>query len=141
MLILIFAVLQLFTPEKIHEPIDETMDFISQAEGDEYSLQLVQTVCYDCHSNQPNYPWYAELAPLSFWIHDHIQHGRKHLNFSEWNTYSEEKKKHKLEECVEEVGEAEMPLYSYTIMHSEAQLSEEQIDAVVNFFKHQAAKY
>lgn len=139
-IVLIFAVLQLFTPDKIYEAVDESNDFVSQVEGDEYTINLIKTVCYDCHSNQPNYPWYAGVAPLSFWIHDHIEHGREHLNFSIWNTYSEDKKAHKIEECWEEVEEGEMPLYSYTIMHQEAQLTDEQIEKVVQFFKAQAAK-
>lgn len=137
--ILVFAVLQLFTPEKIFEELNPKEDFISQLSGDEEVLNLIKTVCYDCHSNQPKYPWYANIAPLSFWIHDHIEHGRKHLNFSLWNTYSAEKKAHKLEECWEEVEEGEMPLYSYTIMHKEAQLTDDQIAQVVEFFKEQTS--
>ncbi len=124
----------------VNEEIDHEQDFISNTNASKEVKEIIKETCYDCHSNQPKYPWYAKIAPLSWWINDHIQHGRKHLNFSEWNSYSSEKKVHKLEECWQEVNEEEMPLYSYTIMHGEAQLSDDQIKELVNFFKKEAAK-
>lgn len=92
---------------------------------------ILKNSCYDCHSSQTNYPWYAQLAPVSFWLADHIEDGKKHFNVSEWNSYSEKKKDHKLEELVEEVEEGEMPLDSYTWIHGN--LSEEQKELVIQW--------
>lgn len=140
-LVLIFAVLQLFTPEKIEEEVNPNIDFLQNTKiSDGLAIQIKNT-CYDCHSNKPAYPWYSRIAPVSFWIHDHIEEGREHLNFSEWGNYSADKKAHKLEECYEEIEEDEMPLYSYTIMHGDAQFSDEEKEELIAFFKAQEANY
>ena len=66
-----------------------------------------------------------------------IEEGREHLNFSEWGKYTERRKKHKLEECWEEVEENKMPLNSYLWVHGEAKLSEEQASLLIDWFKEQ----
>jgi hypothetical protein len=72
---------------------------------------------------------------VSWWIKDHIDEGRKELNFSKWSTYTQKKKDHKLEEMIEEVEEEEMPLSPYPLTHPEAQLSEIQKEVLLNWFK------
>ncbi len=95
---------------------------------------ILKASCYDCHSNESAYPWYTNIAPFSWLVKNHINEGRQHLNFSEWGTYSIEKSDHKLEECIDEVEEGEMPLSSYTLMHKEAELSKEQKEALMHWF-------
>jgi len=92
---------------------------------------LLKTNCYDCHSDQTEYPWYSQIAPVSFWLDDHIRDGKKHFNVSEWASYSTKKKDHKLDELIEEVKEGEMPLDSYTWVHGG--LSEEQQQLLVQW--------
>lgn len=82
--------------------------------------------CYDCHSNQTQYPWYSNLAPINFWLDEHVQDGKKHFNVSQWSEYSVKRKDHKLEELIEEVEEAEMPLPSYTWVHGSLTDAERQ---------------
>ena len=101
---------------------------------------LLKAACYDCHSTEVTYPWYASVAPVSFWINEHIADGSRHLNFSEWATYSPKRKHHKLEEIYEEVEESEMPLDSYTWIHSEARLTQEQVDLLVTWAKSEMQK-
>ncbi|MFK7900534.1 MAG: heme-binding domain-containing protein [Cyclobacteriaceae bacterium] len=96
---------------------------------------LVKKACYDCHSNQTEYPWYASVAPVSFVVAHHIEEGREHLNFSDWGTYSEREQDHKLEECIEEIEEDEMPLKAYTWLHSSANLNSEDKEKLISFFK------
>lgn len=84
---------------------------------------LLKTSCYDCHSNNTAYPWYNNIQPVKWWLADHVNSGRRHLNFDEFNTYSKEKKLKKLDEITETVKEEEMPLSSYTIIHHNAKLS------------------
>lgn len=102
---------------------------------------LLKGICYDCHSYQSKYPWYSNFAPLSWWIDDHIEEGREHLNFSIWGNYSAEKKEHKAEECVEEVGEGEMPLTSYQIAHADARLTDEERKLLTDWFATLEQKY
>ncbi|WGK64682.1 heme-binding domain-containing protein [Croceiramulus getboli] len=91
----------------------------------------LEEACYDCHSAQTDYPWYGYVAPLSFWLQDHIEMGKEHFNMSAWNSYSARKKEHKLAELIEEVKSGEMPLESYALMHVGAHLDEDQIEALV----------
>ncbi len=87
---------------------------------------LFKTSCYDCHSNSTAYPWYFNVQPVAMWLGDHIIDGKKELNFSEFASYSIRKQYKKLEEIGEQVKENEMPLKSYTLIHSRAKLDEAQ---------------
>jgi len=84
--------------------------------------QVLKTSCYDCHSNNTAYPWYSRVQPVSLWLGDHINEGKRELNFSEFGSYSIRRKYKKLEEINEQVKEDEMPLSSYTIIHRDAKL-------------------
>lgn len=86
--------------------------------------------CYDCHSNQVNYPFYAYLAPASWIVSGDVGNGRKHLNFSEWDAAKEDKLK---EEILEEVQKGAMPLPMYTFMHPSAKLSNNEINLIKNW--------
>ncbi len=95
----------------------------------------MKTSCYDCHSNNTKYPWYSEVAPISWWIADHVTEGKDELNLSLWTTFSDKKRNHKLEEMIELIEKKEMPLESYLPMHSEAELSESQQQELITFFR------
>ncbi|MFZ4621520.1 MAG: heme-binding domain-containing protein [Bacteroidota bacterium] len=91
------------------------------------SVQAILTVaCYDCHSNNTRYPWYAEFQPVAGMLNDHIQHGKKDLNFSEFASYRPRRQFRKMEELAELVKENEMPLPSYTAIHTDAVLNDQQ---------------
>jgi hypothetical protein len=98
---------------------------------------MLKNACNDCHSYDTNYPWYSKVAPVSWWIQDHIKEGRSHLNFSIWGSYKPKKAAHKMEECAEEVGEGKMPMNNYTWMHSEAKLSDAQLSELITWFETQ----
>lgn len=108
-------------------------DFIEVTNPPRKIANLLKTSCYDCHSNNTVYPWYDRVAPVSWWVADHVAEGKSELNFSEWNSYSEKRKNHKLKEIVEETEERKMPLDSYLIMHGDAKLSEEEIAELKNW--------
>lgn len=86
--------------------------------------QVLKTSCYDCHSNNTVYPWYAKIQPVSLWLGNHIDDGKDELNFSEFGSYSIRRKYKKLEEINKEVKDDEMPLSYYTIIHRNAKLDE-----------------
>ncbi|KAA3614139.1 MAG: heme-binding protein [Calditrichaeota bacterium] len=96
---------------------------------------IIEKACYDCHSNNTNWPWYSFVAPVSFFVVNHVQEGRDELNFSIWQEYSQKRKSRKLKELVEEVEEGEMPLPPYIITHSEADLTEEEIGTLIKWAK------
>lgn len=122
----VLIIMQFFTIDKTNPEVVLENDFIAVTNPPENVKQILQSSCYDCHSNTTKYPWYSNVAPISWWIKDHVDEARDELNFSEWATFGEERKEHKLEEMVEEVEEGEMPLKSYTIAHSGSSLSEDQ---------------
>lgn len=134
-LVILFLAIQSFRIDKTTQPIDPSKDFVSLTSANPEITNTLKIACYDCHSNQPAYPWYTNIAPVSWWVKNHINEGSHHLNFSEWGTYSEKRKNHKLEECVEMVEENEMPMSSYTIMHAAAKLTDDQKLQLVEFFK------
>lgn len=129
-LAIIFIAIQ-FVPVKLNQSeIIPKEDFILVNNPPENIAALLKNSCYDCHSNNSVYPWYDKIAPVSFWVAHHIDEGKEELNFSDWETYSDKKKSHKLKEIVEEVEKRKMPLDSYLIMHGDAKLSEKQIESL-----------
>jgi len=96
----------------------------------EQVADLLKDACYDCHSNQVDFPWYAKVAPASWLLARDIKKGREHLNFSEWEDYSKRNKIGKLESIQEEVTSGAMPLKVYTLMHKEARLSTAQVEVI-----------
>lgn len=113
------VVIQFIRPEKNQDGYGSVTTFEQETKPSVKVVSILMDNCYDCHSNQTIYPWYAEVAPFSLWLDDHIEHGKKHFNVSQWNTYSVRKKEHKLEELVEMVEKDEMPLPSYTWLHGD----------------------
>ncbi len=127
--------IQSFRIDKSTKPVDASKDLISLTIPNAEVTQLLKTACYDCHSNQPTFPWYTNIAPVSWWIKHHIDEGSHHLNFSEWGTYELKRKNHKLDECVEMLEKYEMPMSSYTWMHQEAKLTDAQRLLLAEWFK------
>lgn len=135
LLLVAFVVMQFFTINKTNPKVEKAKDFIAIATPPADIEKMIRSACYDCHSNETVYPWYSNLAPVSWWLEDHIEEGRSHLNFSEWGNYEEDKANHKLHECEEEVEEKEMPLSSYTWSHGDAKFTDAQSDKLAKWFK------
>lgn len=139
-LLAVLVVLQFFRIDRANPPVQPDEDFLYLAAPAPELGLLIKHACYDCHSYETQYPWYTNVAPISWWIADHIEEGREHLNFSTWAQYDPEKREHKLEEAAEEVQEGYMPLNSYTWMHADARLSEEQRARLAAWFEEQIGK-
>jgi len=137
LIILQFVPVDRSTPEEV----DMNQDFLQIESASQEVTTLLKSACYDCHSYQSHYPWYAYTAPTKWFIQNHIEEGRSHFNFNLWGSYKPGKKAHKAEESAEEVEEGHMPLPSYTWLHSEAKLDSEQIALLENFFKEIERKY
>lgn len=140
-LLIIFIAVQFYRPEKNISKENDTVAFMQETNPPEEVRVILKNACFDCHSNNTIYPWYNNIAPVSFWLADHIEEGKSELNFSDWQNYSEKKKDHKLEELYEEVERKSMPLNEYTWTHEEAKLSEKEIEAVVKWAKDTRSLY
>jgi hypothetical protein len=140
-LLFTFIIAQFFGPEKNEGNLESIAAFITETNPPEDVKKILETTCYDCHTNKTEYPWYNNITPVNYWLAEHVKDGKKHLNFSKWSAYSLKKKEHKMDELYEEVEEKKMPLDSYTWTHSEANLTQKQIDAVVHWGKNVQANY
>lgn len=94
---------------------------------------LLRRACYDCHSNNTHYPWYAAVQPVGWWLTRHVNDGKRHLDFSEFSTYTTKRAKSKLGEIIEEVESHGMPLKSYTWLHPEARLTPAEIKLITDW--------
>lgn len=96
---------------------------------------ILKVACFDCHSNNTSYPWYNHIQPVAWWLSSHIKDGKKHLNFDEFTTYSLKRQDHKLDEVIESLEDSWMPLESYTFIHKDAVLTEEQTKLIIDWAK------
>ena len=95
--------------------------------------RILHTSCYNCHSNNTDYPWYSRVQPIGWLLEHHIKKGKAELNFSEFGSYSVRKQKSKLSSMVSQIGKDEMPLSSYTFIHHEARLSQEYKKVLIDY--------
>lgn len=140
-LLVVLLVMQFFGPDKNEGEASSLEAFIAETNPPENVKIILKESCFDCHSNVTKYPWYNNITPINYWMADHIKHGKGELNFSKWTEYSLKRKEHKMDEVWEEVKKKKMPLDSYTWTHGDANLSQEQIDLVVNWAKQVQANY
>ncbi len=136
-----FIIAQFFGPEKNDGDLTSVDAFFADTNPPADVKMILETTCIDCHSDSTRYPWYNNITPVNYWLDSHINDGKKHFDMSKWSDYSDKKKDHKLDELAEEVGEKEMPLPSYTWTHGDADLSQEQIDAIVSWVNTTRIKY
>lgn len=94
---------------------------------------VLQRSCYDCHSNNTAYPWYAEVQPLGWWLSKHVRDGKKGVNFDEYAGYRLMKQYRRFNDIIEQVQEDKMPLPSYLVVHRYAKLTTEEKDELVRW--------
>jgi hypothetical protein len=133
LLLIGFVVIQFFRPQKNISTSISANDITVKYTVPQDVQTVFKTSCYDCHSNNTNYPWYNNIQPVAWWLADHVKEGKKELNFSEFATYRIGRQYRKLEEINKEIEEGEMPLESYTIIHGNAKLNEQQKLSVTNW--------
>ena len=94
---------------------------------------LIRTSCFDCHSQEVNYPWYAYVAPVSWLVSRDVRVGRSHLDFSNWDQLEIKDKLKLAGEIGEEVDMGTMPMAIYVFIHREADLDRETRDQIVEW--------
>ena len=132
-LLLAFIVIQFFRPEKNISTVTSANDITTKYAVPADVQTILKTSCYDCHSNNTAYPWYNNIQPVAWWLKNHVDEGKKELNFSEFASYRIGRQYRKLDEVNKQIKEGEMPLESYTIIHGNAKLSEQQKLVVANW--------
>ena len=132
-LLLAFIVIQFFRPEKNISTVTSANDITTKYAVPADVQTILKTSCYDCHSNNTAYPWYNNIQPVAWWLKNHIDEGKKELNFSEFASYRIGRQYRKLDEVNKQIKEGEMPLSSYTLIHTNAKLNEQQKLAVATW--------
>ena len=108
-------------------------DFMLVHNVPETIQKKLQVSCYDCHSNNTQYPWYNKIQPVAWFLEDHIKEGKAELNFNEWDSLSSRRKASKLRSIIKQIENGEMPLDSYTLIHKDAKFSEAEAEELINF--------
>jgi len=134
-LLVAFIIIQFFPIDKTNPATNEGMDFLKIKNTPEPIAKIIRNSCYDCHSNETKYPFYSNIQPVAWLLKNHIDEGRKELNFSTFATYEPKRQAHKLEEATEYVEQKKMPLESYTLGHQDAKLTDEQRKQLADYFR------
>ena len=141
LLLILLVIAQFFQPQKNEGEVTTLEPFIAEVAPSNEVHQILKTACFDCHSNTTKYPWYSRITPVNYWMAHHIEEGKEELNFSDWASYSLKRKEHKMKEIWEEVEKGKMPIKSYTWTHTDAKLTQEQIQQVIDWAKDAQTKY
>ncbi|MFG0317880.1 MAG: heme-binding domain-containing protein [Planctomycetota bacterium JB042] len=120
----VLVALQFVPVERENPPVSGDVDAPPPVDA------ILRRSCYDCHSNETRWPWYAKVAPISWLVARDVNDGREHLNFSEWTSLPAGEKRHELREVWEEVEAGEMPLALYLFMHGDARLGPADLEAL-----------
>ena len=128
--VLLFLAIQLKRPARTNPLIDQAQTIQTRTQMTPQVAAILDRSCRDCHSNNTEWPWYSNVAPVSWWLTDHVHTGRKDLNLSEWGKLDRDRQSKKLQQMCDEVADGQMPLSSYLPMHPQAKLSDEDKKAI-----------
>ena len=124
-LIVVFLGIQFVRPARTNPPVDESQTIFARTQMMPQVAAILERSCRDCHSNKTVWPWYTNVAPISWWLSDHVNEGRQALNLSEWGKLDQDRQDRKLRQICDQVSDGEMPLSVYLPMHPQARLSAE----------------
>jgi hypothetical protein len=118
--------IQLIRPSRENPPVDPGQQIGAHVEVPADVAAMLEASCYDCHSHQTRWPWYSNVAPVSWLVAHHADEGREYVNFDTWGANTADEQREALEEISEVVESGEMPLGTYLPLHPEARLTDAQ---------------
>ena len=122
---------QFHRPDRTNPPVDPTKDFAAVQVADTSIAALLRRSCYDCHSDETRWPWYTNVAPVSWLVADDVHTGRRHVNFSIWGKYPPGRRARSLDDIHEQITSGNMPLPKYLMLHPDARLTQAERDSLV----------
>ena len=137
-LLVVFALLQLANPSHTNPPV--VTDFIAANSPPLPVAASLHAACYDCHSHETRWPWYSRVAPVSWLIANDVNDGRENLNLSDWPTNDLIRAAKKMENMSEQISFGDMPMKKYTLIHSDARLTQEQKTQLMDWLDAKAAR-
>ncbi|MDQ7061075.1 MAG: heme-binding domain-containing protein [Sulfurimonas sp.] len=134
-IVILFAI-QFIGIDKTNPPIDAALTL----DAPEEVMTLLKTSCYDCHSNETVWPYYSDIAPVSFFVAAHVEDARSALNFSQWKAIDKKVKTKRLKRAIITVKNEMMALPSYLLGHEDARLSYEEKVLLTDWFQSELDK-
>jgi hypothetical protein len=131
--VVLFAVAQFVGPAKTNPVEDPSLALESKVQIDSRVATILNRSCADCHSNRTRWPWYSNVAPVSWFVIGHVNEGRRDLNFSEWGTYDKRKQISRLNQICDLTKAGIMPLSSYTPLHPGSKLTADDVKTVCDW--------
>jgi hypothetical protein len=127
--VIAFVVAQIFRPERANPPIDLSRTIQAHLETTSVLPAILNRACSDCHSNATVWPWYSEIAPLSWLMARAVSEGRKAVNFSEWAGYSPNQQRALLTASCDAASTGRMPGV-WTRLRPDTRLSHEDVETI-----------
>lgn len=124
-LVVLLLLIQLIPVSHDNPPVTQEVKWDSPE-----TRALAQRACFDCHSNETVWPWYSNIAPVSWFVANHVYEGRGRLNFSQWDQPNEGE-----QDITEAIRTREMPIWNYLLMHPEAKLTDAETQALIDGLK------
>jgi hypothetical protein len=132
-LLVIFILIQFFRPKKNISEGPQPNNIATAYPVPDNVKTILAKACNDCHSNNTRYPWYNNIQPVAWWLNNHVQDGKKDLNYDEFTTYSLRKQYARFGQTKDLVKKGAMPLKSYTWIHKDAILTDEEKQALFSW--------
>ena len=127
--VIVFAAAQLIRPGRANPATDVNRTIQSHAGMASGLVSVLDRACRDCHSNETVWPWYTQVAPLSWLMAYGVAEGRRAVNFSEWAAYSPAQQRMLLAVSCDDVTSGKMPGL-YALLHPEMRLSSQDVETV-----------
>jgi hypothetical protein len=125
--------IQLIRPERSNPPTDPARTIAARLPVPPDAARVLDRSCRDCHSNDTRWPWYSHVAPVSWFVADHVNHGRSHFNYSDWAQYDEDTARRLLKNTCSMARKDDMPLSSYLRLHADARLSDADVASLCDW--------
>jgi cytochrome c551/c552 len=139
-LVVLFVVAQAIRPAMTNPPVDASKTLRANAQITPEAEAVLERSCRDCHSNETVWPWYSQVAPVSWLLTRDVNEGRHDLNFSEWGTYSQRKVANRLKGICDQVQRGDMPLWFYLPLHPSAKLTDADKKTLCDWSKQELAR-
>ena len=126
----VLILIQFKRPARTNPAVDESQTIFARTHMTQEVASILNRSCRDCHSNKTVWPWYTNVAPISWFIVNHVNGGRHMMNLSEWGRLEKDRQGKKLTQMCDEVTDGAMPLSTYTPLHPGSKLSPDDVNTL-----------
>lgn len=132
-LLIVLVIIQFIRPHRNRSDVISQADITNTLNVPVVVHNVLKSACYDCHSNNTNYPWYSNVQPFGWLLSRHIRNAKAELNFNDFGTYTKRRQISKLDGIANSIEDGSMPLSSYKLLHKKARLSKEDKSLIIDW--------